>query len=88
MSADVPVLTSDRGAMAEVAGDAALLVDPESPVALVQALHRLADDLSLREDLIARGRQRREQWNWRRTAAETISVYRQVLGLAGDHPVA
>jgi glycosyltransferase involved in cell wall biosynthesis len=80
MSADLPVLTSDRGAMAEVAGDAALLVDPDSQVDLTQALHRLADDVSLREDLVARGRRRRALWTWERTAERTVSVYRDVLG--------
>ncbi|MEZ4389324.1 MAG: glycosyltransferase family 1 protein [Candidatus Krumholzibacteriia bacterium] len=79
MTADLPVLTSNRGAMAEVAGSAALLVDPESPADLVHALHRLADDLSLREELVARGRLRREQWSWDRTATATVAVYREVL---------
>ncbi|MBD3221797.1 glycosyltransferase [bacterium] len=79
MRADLPVMTSDRGAMAEVAGDAALLVNPDSEAEMVQGLHRLADDPSLREDLVARGRQRREHWTWEATADSTVNVYRRVL---------
>lgn len=84
MQANLPVMTSDRGAMAEVAGDAALLVDPESRTRMVAALHRLADDPSLREDLAARGRRRCAEWDWSRTAADTVAVYRRIL--AGQPP--
>ncbi len=80
MSADLPVMTSDRGAMAEVAGDAALLVDPDSEADMVRGLHRLADDPSFREDLVARGRRRRDHWTWEATANSTVNVYRRVIG--------
>lgn len=83
MAADLPVMTADRGAMAEVAGDAAVLVDPDSPDAMVQGMHRLADDPSLREDLVARGRQRCAHWTWEATADSTAIVYREVLARAG-----
>lgn len=79
MHANLPVMTSDRGAMVEVAGDAAVLVNPDSQDDMVQALHRLADDLSLGEDLVARGRAQRELWTWERTARATVDVYRSVL---------
>jgi glycosyltransferase involved in cell wall biosynthesis len=79
MAAGVPVLTSDRGAMAEVAGGAALLVDPEDPRSLVAAMERLIDDDVLREDLVRRGPVRARQWTWQRTAEATVAVYRKVL---------
>ena len=79
MAAGLPVLTADRGAMREVAGDAALLVDPESESALVQGLQRLADDSELREQLTARGRARARALSWERTAAETVAAYAEVL---------
>lgn len=79
MAAGVPVLTSDRGAMAEVAGDAALLVDPEDHPALVAAMQRLIDDDDLCEDLARRGPARARPWTWERTADATVAVYEKVL---------
>lgn len=83
MSADLPVLTSHCGAMAEVAGDAGLLVDPNDQDDMVRAMHRLVDDPSLCEDLVSRGRRRREVWTWQRTATATVKVYRRLLEGAG-----
>ncbi|TBW39565.1 glycosyltransferase family 1 protein [Siculibacillus lacustris] len=53
-----PVITSDRGAMREVAGDAALLVDPYDPGDIAAAMRRLSSDPALCADLSARGRAR------------------------------
>ncbi len=79
MAAGLPVLTADRGAMAEIAGDAALLVDPLDESAIAAALHRLCDDAPLRRDLARRGRERAREWTWQRTAAATAQCYREVL---------
>jgi glycosyltransferase involved in cell wall biosynthesis len=79
MAADLPVLTADCGAMAEVAGDAALLVDPLDEAAIAAGLARLCDDAPLRRDLACRGRERARQWTWQRTAATTAQCYREVL---------
>ena len=78
MAAGLPVLTADRGAMAEVAGDAALLVDPLQEAAIAAALHRLGDDAGLRQDLGRRGPARAREWTWERTAAATAQCYRDV----------
>lgn len=80
MSAGLPVVTADRGAMAEVGGDAALLVDPESSAALVNALHQLVDDPTRGQELVQRGFRRLRQFTWERTASLTVDVYRHVLG--------
>jgi glycosyltransferase involved in cell wall biosynthesis len=66
---DVPVLTSTTTSMPEVAGDAALLVNPESIEDISAALERLAFDVDLRTHLIEKGRRRREDFNWERSAA-------------------
>ncbi len=79
MAAGLPVLTADCGAMAEIAGDAALLVDPRDESAIAAALHRLCDDAALRRDLALRGRERAREWTWQRTAAATAQCYREVL---------
>jgi glycosyltransferase involved in cell wall biosynthesis len=79
MTACLPVLTSDRGAMAEVAGDAALLVDPEDREQIVRALERLTDDPALRHDLVRRGEARWRQWSWESTVKATVAAYDEVL---------
>jgi glycosyltransferase involved in cell wall biosynthesis len=79
MVARLPVLTSDRGAMAEVAADAALRVDPEARQELVRGLERLTDDADLRADLVRRGDARWRQWSWQRTVMATVATYREVL---------
>jgi glycosyltransferase involved in cell wall biosynthesis len=76
MACETPVLTSDRSSMAEVAGDAALLVDPENPAALAEGLRHLRADEALRRDLVARGAARAAKFTWRDAAAATEAVYR------------
>ncbi|MFB6103426.1 MAG: glycosyltransferase family 4 protein [Haloplanus sp.] len=78
MSAGTPVITSDRGAMAEVAGDAAVLVDPGDRGALADALARLTGDPTERARLADRGRERAREFTWERTAERTMRVYRDV----------
>ncbi|MHB8079377.1 MAG: glycosyltransferase family 4 protein [Candidatus Krumholzibacteriia bacterium] len=83
MAAGLPVLTSDRGAMREVAGDAALLVDPDDAEAIAGALVRLDRDAALRARLIARGRERARAWSWERTADATAAVYAELVAGGG-----
>lgn len=79
MTYGCPVITSNRSSMPEVAGDAAVLVDPEDPTAIAQALRRVANDRGLRDDLIARGRERSRLFSWENTARATAAVYGSVL---------
>ncbi len=79
MAHGVPVITSRTSAMPEVAGDAALLVDPLNVDDLAYALSRLATDQSLREDLIARGRTRALRFTWDSAVAQTWAVYEKVM---------
>jgi len=79
MAAGVAVITSNRSALAEVAGDAAALVDPESVDELAQALLRLAGDESLRAELIERGLERVKTRTWESAVDQTWSVYRELL---------
>ena len=83
MAQGVPVLTSDRGAMAEIAGQAALLVDPENTAALAGALGRLVDEPGLRRDLSAAGIDRVRAYAWATTAQATVEAYRRVLERQG-----
>jgi glycosyltransferase involved in cell wall biosynthesis len=79
MAAGTPVLTSNRSALLEVAGDAALLVDPMRTDSLVEGLRKLAQDEDLREDLALRGRARAALFTWDKAVRETWEVYRQLL---------
>ncbi len=83
MASGTPVVTANVSALAEVAGDAALLVPPNDKEALVQALQRLLTDEDLRATLINKGINRAQEFTWEKTAARHIEVYRGLLG-AGD----
>jgi alpha-1,3-rhamnosyl/mannosyltransferase len=72
------VLTSDRSSLPEVAGDAALLVDPNDRSAIGAGLVRLASDEDLRRRLVEAGRRRAAGYSWRATAAATWATYREV----------
>ena len=76
MACGTPVVTSATSSLPEVAGDAALLVDPSDVEALAAALVRVASDSGLREDLGRRGLARARGFSWERTARETVAVYR------------
>lgn len=77
MAHGAPVVTSSGTATAEVAGDAALLVDPLAPADLALALERILDDAALADDLRARGRARAADYSWDRTAALTAAAYEE-----------
>lgn len=64
----VPVLTSDRGSLGEIAADAALVTNPEDITALRDALLRIITDEKLRAELSAKGQQRAANFSWARTA--------------------
>ena len=79
MACGAPVLTSNTGATAEVAGAAALLVDPRSVDAIRDGLRALLCDPGLRADLRERGFERAGEFSWQRAAAETHEVYERVV---------
>lgn len=74
MAQGIPVLTSDVGAMREVAGEAALLVDPMNTWTIRDGLVRLLSDDALRRELSRRGIERAATFSWERTAADTLTV--------------
>ena len=79
MARDVPVACSDRAALPEVVGDAALLFDPDDQAAIEAAMARLIHDDGLAADLRRRGRERARQLTWRRTAEGTLASYRRAV---------
>jgi glycosyltransferase involved in cell wall biosynthesis len=80
MACGTPVVTSSTSSLPEVAGEAALLVDPYDVEAIAAAMRRVLSDPELAQDLRARGLARAAQFTWERTARETIAVYERVLG--------
>ena len=81
MANSVPVITSQRSALPEVAGDAALLVNPDDPEEIAAALVRLASDEALCDDLARRGRERALQFSWESALVKTWDVYRELTAL-------
>ncbi len=75
-----PVITSSTSSLPEVAGDAALLVDPSSTGAIRAAMERILGDEGLRRTLREKGFQRAKAFSWDDTALKTLEVYRAVLG--------
>ena len=75
-AARVPVLTSNVSAMPEVAGDAAVLVDPDDVDAIAGGLDRILEDEGLREELKTAGTARLASFTWERSARATAAVLR------------
>ena len=78
MSAGVPVITSNCSSLPEVAGDAALLVDPLDPSAIRDALARLLGDSVLATTLRSRGLAQAGRFSWAKTARETLELLRSI----------
>jgi len=78
MARGLPVVTSDRPALLEVSGDAAVHVDPASVDELAGALQTLMQSPGLRGDLAARGKERASRFTWDRAVDETWEVYRSL----------
>jgi glycosyltransferase involved in cell wall biosynthesis len=79
MTARVPIVTSNRSALPEVAGDAALLIDPERTDELSDALRELTQRKDLREQLAKQGEARARLFTWEKAVRETGDVYRDVM---------
>jgi glycosyltransferase involved in cell wall biosynthesis len=80
MAAGVPVLTSNRSALPEVAGDAALLVPPEDTEGLTEALVNLTESEELRAEFAKRGRNRARNFSWTTAVDRTWQVYESLTG--------
>jgi len=77
----VPVVTSNISSCPEIAGNAALTVDPNSSEGIASAIERILSDPELKRDLIQRGIKRAGDFDFDKTARETLSVYKEVCGI-------
>jgi len=80
MACGTPVITSDSSSLPEVAGDAAILVDPKSEAELSSAIRNLAGDPSRRLIMREKGLKQAGKFSWERTVSETLQVYEEILG--------
>ncbi|MEM9654173.1 MAG: glycosyltransferase family 1 protein [Actinomycetota bacterium] len=83
MDVGVPVVSTTAGSIPEVAGDAALLVEPGDPAVMADALISVLEDRALRARLVSAGRSNVSRYSWDRTAAAMVSLYDRLLT---DHP--
>jgi glycosyltransferase involved in cell wall biosynthesis len=80
MARGVPVACSNTSSLPEIAGDAALLFNPDDELAISAAIERLLVDPDLAARLRAHGRERARLFTWRRTARLTLDAYARALG--------
>jgi glycosyltransferase involved in cell wall biosynthesis len=80
MACGAPAIISDRGSLPEIAGGAALEIDPDDPTELADAIERVLNDAALQHELRHKGLERVKEFSWERCARETLTVYQHVLG--------
>ena len=78
MACGAPVITSNTSSLPEIAGDAALLVDPQDVKALGHAITHLLENEQLREELRQKGYQRAQLYTWSASASKMLSVYQKL----------
>ncbi|HXG02176.1 MAG TPA: glycosyltransferase family 1 protein, partial [Candidatus Binatia bacterium] len=82
MAVGTPVITSNTTSLPEVAGDAAVLVDPTSVGAIADAMRQCYLNAAVKTELGLRGRRRAATFTWDRAARSTVAAYRRALGAA------
>ncbi|HSD83900.1 MAG TPA: glycosyltransferase family 1 protein [Anaerolineae bacterium] len=81
MTCGAPCIISDRGSLPEIAGGAAVEIDPDDVGELAEAMQGVLQDVQLQQQLQRKGLARAAEFSWERCARETLSVYHRVLGL-------
>lgn len=79
MKCDIPVVASKATSLPEIAGDAAIFVSPESPGSIRDGMIRIVREKGLRDELITKGRERREHFSWDHTAEKLWESIQRVL---------
>jgi glycosyltransferase involved in cell wall biosynthesis len=78
MSCGVPVITSNTSSMPEIAGDAAMIIDPFKPEQITDALIQIISSQSLKKQLIERGLQQSAKFSWKAMAKDVLEIYNQI----------
>jgi glycosyltransferase involved in cell wall biosynthesis len=79
MSCGTPVITSNISSIPEVVGDSGILIDPFSTVSLIEALELVLNDDKKKQELREKGLARASEYSWRKTAEQTLEVYKKVI---------
>lgn len=79
MACGCPVITSGRGSLQEIAGDSALLVDPEMEDDIAIKMTQLCIDADLREKLINKGKENASKYTWEKTAKSVLAIYKNLI---------
>jgi glycosyltransferase involved in cell wall biosynthesis len=82
MAHGVPAIAARSSSLPEIGGDAALYFDPGDAHELASLIERLTTDRKLRDELVARGRERVKEFQWDRAAAQTLEVLRRAAGMS------
>jgi glycosyltransferase involved in cell wall biosynthesis len=78
MASGTPVVTSNVSSLPEVAGDAALLVDPYDPTAIADGIYTVLSDVAVRSDLRQKGLARAKQFSWAASVRRVWNIYKEV----------
>ncbi len=81
MACGTPVITSSVTAMPEVAGDAALIVNPRNPEALAEAFALISNNPELRAELVRRGFARVHFFTWKKSFSKTLTLFRELVAV-------
>jgi glycosyltransferase involved in cell wall biosynthesis len=82
MACGVPVITSNTSSMPEIAGDAALIIDPYKPEEITQMMINIVSDNMLRSKLIHKGLERSKLFTWKMMAEEVLLIYEEIFNSA------
>jgi glycosyltransferase involved in cell wall biosynthesis len=83
MACGTPIITSRANGLQEIAGSAAVLVNPDDPEEIADAVQRILTNPEVQAQLSAAGLERSKQFSWKRCAKETLNI---LHGLAGTAP--
>ncbi len=79
MACGTPVVVANRASLPEVVGDAGLLVNPDDPASIADALYHVLTDTALAANLRQRGLEQAAQFSWHKTAYQTLAIYHYTL---------
>jgi glycosyltransferase involved in cell wall biosynthesis len=74
LACGTPIVTSNANGLKEIAGNAALFIDPHEPEEIARAMYRILSDSAVQSNLSSKGLQRAQMFNWRKCAAETLGI--------------
>lgn len=79
MTLGCPVVTSNTSSLPEIAGDAAIFINPNDPTSIAYGIHKVINDSELRQNLINKGKIKSTLYSWEKTAKQTINAYKKIL---------